>query len=165
MTFADALTYLGYVIGVVGLVFAYLQWGEAKGTKTALAKMETVLTDLSDQVRVLRPEKSEGVANALGYEEAKDATRFEKPGDSITFPLPRLKAPPDLRERIGDAISQLPDEEKLVMTLHYYEDLPLPEIAGILGTTESSVDQLHIRAIQRLKTLTGVGPEIEWTPP
>ena len=57
----------------------------------------------------------------------------------------------ELREILGDAISRLPEREKLVITLYYYEELTLREIGEVLGVTESRVSQLHTKAILRLK--------------
>jgi RNA polymerase sigma factor for flagellar operon FliA len=57
----------------------------------------------------------------------------------------------ELREILGDAISRLPEREKLVITLYYYEELTLREIGEVLGVTESRVSQLHTKAVLRLK--------------
>ncbi|HLH14795.1 MAG TPA: FliA/WhiG family RNA polymerase sigma factor, partial [Solirubrobacteraceae bacterium] len=45
----------------------------------------------------------------------------------------------ELRERIADAIAALPEREKLVVALYYYENLTLREIGEVLGVTESRV--------------------------
>ncbi len=57
----------------------------------------------------------------------------------------------EMREALADAISRLPEREKLVVTLYYYEELTLREIGEVLGVTESRVSQLHTKAILRLK--------------
>ena len=57
----------------------------------------------------------------------------------------------ELREILGDAIARLPEREKLVITLYYYEELTLREIGEVLGVTESRISQLHTKAILRLK--------------
>ena len=49
------------------------------------------------------------------------------------------------------AIARLPEREKLVVTLYYYEELTLREIGEVLGVTESRVSQLHTKAVLRLK--------------
>jgi len=62
----------------------------------------------------------------------------------------------ELKEALAEAISRLPEREKLVVTLYYYEELTLREIGEVLGVTESRVSQLHTKAILRLKgRLTG----------
>jgi RNA polymerase sigma factor for flagellar operon FliA len=57
----------------------------------------------------------------------------------------------DLKDRIADAISRLPEREKLVVALYYYENLTLREIGEVLGVTESRVSQLHTKAVLRLR--------------
>ncbi len=57
----------------------------------------------------------------------------------------------ELREALADAIARLPEREKLVVTLYYYEELTLREIGEVLGVTESRVSQLHTKAVLRLK--------------
>jgi RNA polymerase sigma factor for flagellar operon FliA len=52
---------------------------------------------------------------------------------------------------VSDAISQLPDREKVVVTLYYQEELTMKEVGGVLGLTESRVSQLHSQAMLRLK--------------
>ena len=64
---------------------------------------------------------------------------------------PRRSTRPRLREALADAIARLPEREKLVVTLYYYEELTLREIGEVLGVTESRVSQLHTKAILRLK--------------
>src|ERR687883_254445 len=57
----------------------------------------------------------------------------------------------EMREALADAIARLPEREKLVVPLYYYEELTLREIGEVLGVTESRVSQLHTKAILRLK--------------
>ncbi len=57
----------------------------------------------------------------------------------------------DLKDRIADAIARLPEREKLVIALYYYENLTLREIGEVLGVTESRISQLHTKAVLRLR--------------
>ena len=57
----------------------------------------------------------------------------------------------ELNEALAESIARLPEREKLVVTLYYYEELTLREIGEVLGVTESRVSQLHTKAILRLK--------------
>ena len=57
----------------------------------------------------------------------------------------------ELRDALAGAIGKLPEREKTVITLYYYEELTLREIGEVLGVTESRVSQLHTKAILRLK--------------
>ena len=58
----------------------------------------------------------------------------------------------EVRDRIADAIAALPEREKLVVALYYYENLTLREIGEVLGVTESRVSQLHTKAVLRLRS-------------
>jgi len=64
----------------------------------------------------------------------------------------------ELKEALGEAIARLPEREKLVVTLYYYEELTLREIGEVLGVTESRVSQLHTKAILRLKARLAGAP-------
>jgi RNA polymerase sigma factor for flagellar operon FliA len=58
----------------------------------------------------------------------------------------------EIRETLADAIARLPEREKLVITLYYYEELTLREIGEVLSVTESRVSQLHTKAVLRLRS-------------
>lgn len=64
----------------------------------------------------------------------------------------------EMKDRLAEAIARLPEREKLVIALYYYENLTLREIGEVLGVTESRVSQLHTKAVLRLKSrLQGEG--------
>jgi RNA polymerase sigma factor for flagellar operon FliA len=58
----------------------------------------------------------------------------------------------ETKDRVADAIARLPEREKLVVALYYYENLTLREIGEVLGVTESRVSQLHTKAVLRLRS-------------
>jgi RNA polymerase sigma factor for flagellar operon FliA len=58
----------------------------------------------------------------------------------------------EMKDRLAGAIAALPEREKLVVALYYYENLTLREIGDVLGVTESRVSQLHTKAVLRLKS-------------
>jgi len=58
----------------------------------------------------------------------------------------------ELKDRVAEAIARLPEREKLVVALYYYENLTLREIGEVLGVTESRVSQLHTKAVLRLRS-------------
>ncbi|MDR0448606.1 MAG: RNA polymerase sigma factor WhiG [Treponema sp.] len=58
----------------------------------------------------------------------------------------------EIRRVIVDAINDLPEKEKKILVLYYYEDLTLKEIGQVLEVTESRVSQLHTKAILRLRS-------------
>ena len=52
---------------------------------------------------------------------------------------------------LARAISTLPEREKIVVTLYYYEGLTLAEIGQVLGVTESRISQMHTKAVLQLR--------------
>jgi len=56
-----------------------------------------------------------------------------------------------MRQSLGEGIDRLPDREKLVIALYYYEGLTFKEIGRILEVSESRVYQLHTQAVLRLR--------------
>lgn len=58
----------------------------------------------------------------------------------------------EMKHILADAINRMPDRERLVLTLYYYEGLTLAEIGEVLGVTESRVCQIHTKAILQLRS-------------
>ena len=58
----------------------------------------------------------------------------------------------EMRHLLGDSINRLPEREKVVLTLYYYEGLILAQIGEVLGVTESRVCQIHTKAILQLRS-------------
>jgi RNA polymerase sigma factor for flagellar operon FliA len=57
----------------------------------------------------------------------------------------------ELQNLLVEFLNSLPENERLVLALYYYEDLTLKEIGMVLGVSESRVSQIHTKAIQRLR--------------
>ena len=57
----------------------------------------------------------------------------------------------EARSVVAEAIGNLPEKEKLVVSMYYYEELTMREIGEVLGYTESRISQLHTKALIRLK--------------
>jgi RNA polymerase sigma factor FliA len=100
----------------------------SRSSIAALDELWTVSTGSGDQISVMETIED---ASAPQPSQALDQT--------------------ELREALGESIAHLPEREKLVITLYYYEELTLREIGEVLGVTESRVSQLHTKAILRLK--------------
>ena len=58
----------------------------------------------------------------------------------------------ELEDRLAEAIANLPDRERLVMTLYYYEEMTMREIGLALGVVESRVSQVHTSAVVHLRS-------------
>lgn len=57
----------------------------------------------------------------------------------------------EMKQRLADAIDELPEKERMVLTLYYYEELTMKEIGLTLGVVESRVSQIHSSAVVRLR--------------
>ena len=56
-----------------------------------------------------------------------------------------------LKKALTEAITQLPERERMVLALYYNEELNLKEIGLVLGVSESRISQIHSQAAARLK--------------
>ncbi|MCL5035345.1 MAG: FliA/WhiG family RNA polymerase sigma factor [Bacteroidetes bacterium] len=59
----------------------------------------------------------------------------------------------EMKEQLVIALKQLPERERMVVTLYYYEELTFKEIGKTLGISESRVSQIHSEVIAKLKAL------------
>jgi len=92
----------------------------------------------------------------ISFEELGFSSRDEKEkllsylidNDDNALTLARLK---ELKEAVARAIEQLPEKEKLVISLYYLEELTMKETGKVLSITESRVSQIHSQAILRLR--------------
>ena len=57
----------------------------------------------------------------------------------------------ELQQILVDYLNDLPENEKLVLALYYYEDLTLKEIGTVMQVSESRVSQIHTKAVKRLR--------------
>ena len=87
----------------------------------------------------------------MGMSEDAVPSRFGK-GDNGPFEGVQRD---DFKRNLAEAISGLPDRERLVLTLYYEEDLNLREIGAVIGVSESRVSQIHSQALIRLQTRLG----------
>lgn len=72
-------------------------------------------------------------------------------GKSDVDPQTQLRLT-ELKSIIAKAIDSLPEKERLMVSLYYYEELTMKEIGEVLGITESRVSQIHSKAVFRLRT-------------
>ena len=92
----------------------------------------------------------------ISFEELGFSSRDEKEkllsylvdNDDDALTLTRLK---ELKDAVARTIEQLPEKEKLVISLYYLEELTMKETGKVLDITESRVSQIHSQAILRLR--------------
>jgi RNA polymerase sigma factor for flagellar operon FliA len=58
----------------------------------------------------------------------------------------------EMRQILAGSINRMPEREKIVLTLYYYEGLTLAEIGRVLSVTESRVCQIHTKAVLQLRS-------------
>lgn len=75
------------------------------------------------------------------------SSRFESPEERIEKE--------ELTKVLGEALENLTEKERKVITLYYYEELTLKEISNVLEVSESRISQLHTRALQKMKGKMG----------
>jgi RNA polymerase sigma factor FliA len=61
----------------------------------------------------------------------------------------------EMRRLLADAIANLPERERMVLTLYYYEELTMREVGAVMGVVESRVSQLHSSAMVKLRVALG----------
>lgn len=158
-------TYAG--VRIRGAILDYLRSKDwiPVGTRQKIRKYERVVYELESELG--RAAKDEEIAERLQvpiYEiseierELSSATLvpFEEyvrsgdiessdmtPSDSVEFE--------QLRDTLASAIDRLPEKERLVVSLYYYEELTLKEISLIMHLTEARISQLHTKAVFRLR--------------
>ncbi len=111
-----------------------------------LAEYQVLLGDLKGlEIGSLHMERSE---------DSGDEELAYVPGSPDDDPLFRcLKG--EMKQRLVDAIDELPEKERLVLTLYYYEELTMKEIGLTLSVVESRVSQIHSSAVLRLRAALG----------
>jgi RNA polymerase sigma factor for flagellar operon FliA len=88
-----------------------------------------------------------------------DDSPGDRPGDRIAArdgDPERAMGEADLRAELARGIAELPERERMVMSLYYDDELNLKEIGAVLGVTESRVCQLHRQAVVRLRARLSV---------
>ena len=115
----------------------------ARELRMSLMEYQHLLGDLKGlEIGSLNLERSEdGGDDELSY----------VPGSPEDSPLFRCMRG-EMKQRLADAIEGLPERERLVLTLYYFEELTMKEIGLTLGVVESRVSQIHSGAVLRLRS-------------
>lgn len=104
--------------------------------------------DLINQVRPVSMLSIDEASTFSNVDKKSILNLLEATAISSPFHQLNLKT---VRDVITDSIKELPEKQRLVLSLYYYEDLNLKEIGVILNVTESRVSQLHAQAVSRLR--------------
>jgi RNA polymerase sigma factor for flagellar operon FliA len=129
------------------------RFGRAPGEHEIAAAMEMELEELQQLLGELRSLEL-GSLNAEHSKDDEDEELEYVPASPEEDPL-FLCLVAESRQRLIDAIEELPEKERLVLTLYYYEELTMREIGLTLGVVESRVSQIHSGAVRRLRSTLG----------
>ena len=86
---------------------------------------------------------------SIESDSASDGTYFDVTNRDVN-PLARVEQTA-IRETLATAIDRLPEKERIVVSLYYYEELTLKEIGMILHLSEARISQIHSKAVIKLK--------------
>jgi RNA polymerase sigma factor for flagellar operon FliA len=124
--------------------------GKAPAEQEIAAEMNLSLSDYQALLGDLKGLEI-GSLHMERSEDSGDEELAYIPGAPEDDPLFRcLKG--EMKQRLTDAIEDLPEKERMVLTLYYYEELTMKEIGLTLGVVESRVSQIHSSAVVRLRS-------------
>jgi RNA polymerase sigma factor for flagellar operon FliA len=108
------------------------------------------LGELRDLYRQLRLTSVAALEDLIAAGKDSGSLVDTLPDDGAVDPVAVL-VDRDNRRQLAEAIAQLTERDRIVVSLYYFESLTLAEIGKVLGVTESRVSQLHTRAVLRLR--------------
>lgn len=130
-----------------------------------IRRYEQAVYDLESELG--RPAKDEELAQRLNMSQSELSELVTQLNSSTVIPLEeylRVDTPEavemspaenvefkELQETLTQAIERLPEKEKMVVSLYYYEELTLKEISLIMHLTEARISQMHTKAVFRLR--------------
>ena len=141
------------------------QMGRTPSDEEVAEKLDLSMDEFYDLVNQVRP------VSVLSIDDTTTFSNVDKKsimnlleGCKLNNPFTQLNLK-SVKQVVTKAIEDLPERQRLVLSLYYYEDLNLKEIGRILRVTESRVSQLHAQAIARLRAkLSAFFEEQEATP-
>lgn len=89
--------------------------------------------------------------SAQNWEDSHEGTKYESLADASQESPFEGAARRELCELVAERLQQLPETQRKVLALYYFEDLRLREIAEVFGVTESRICQIHAQAILNIK--------------
>ena len=125
--------------------------GRTASRKELAERLDVDLQDIGALLRDLSTAALLSLDTALEDEESGKSGLYEIVRDPLAeTPLETIERE-ELKRVLVEAINNLPEQEKLVLALYYYEELTLKEIGQVLGITESRVSQIHTKAVATLR--------------
>ena len=123
---------------------------KARTVEKAYAKLENELHTIFNQISFVGLVALDEML-AVGGERGESTTLGETIPDKGEGPVAAFEVE-EMKQILADSINRMPEREKIVLTLYYYEGLTLGEIGEVLGVTESRVCQIHTKAVLQLRS-------------
>jgi RNA polymerase sigma factor for flagellar operon FliA len=128
---------------------------QAKGEAPTDAEVARAL-DLSPEqyeqvIEDIRPAAFVCLDSARGTDEESEASRYESISDESQENPVDATSRRELAGVIAERLEQLPEMQRKVLALYYFEDMRLREIAEVFGVTESRICQIHAKAILSIR--------------
>lgn len=128
----------------------------AKELDITVDDLNTMMTQISFVGIVALDEMIDNGSDKGGVTTIKDTLAADGTHDPVAnFEVDEMK------QMLADSINRMPDRERLVLTLYYYEGLTLAEIGDVLNVTESRVCQIHTKAILQLRGRLQEPPRVD----
>lgn len=125
--------------------------GRSPTDEEVAAALKVTIDEFHDLVNQVRP------VSLLSIDDQQTFSNVDKKsilnlleGCKLNNPFNQLNIK-TVKDQVAQAIEELPERQRLVLSLYYYEDLNLKEIGKVLRVTESRVSQLHAQAVVRLR--------------
>ena len=115
--------------------------------------------EVAEQLQISIDEYHKILADSAGsrlfsFEETLEEPTLQRKPPSSTAPTPDQELyQAQFREKLAESIENLPERERLVLSLYYEQELNLKEIGAVLDVSESRVCQIHGQAVMRLRTV------------
>ncbi|KYO64561.1 RNA polymerase sigma-D factor [Thermovenabulum gondwanense] len=152
-------------LGMYGLLQALERFDPAKGVKFETFAFYRIKGAITDGLRKMNPIRNKNTSFFSNFEEISsdeyisegeehygvmlwDLININK--DLINDPQYELELS-ETKKVLAEAIGRLPEKEKIVVSLYYYDGLTLKEISRVLDLTPARISQLHSKAIRRLR--------------
>ncbi len=127
------------------------EFGRQASDEEIAAKLNMTLEEFFELVNQVRPVSVLSIDEIATFSNVDKKSLMSLLEDvKIANPFIQLSSK-SVKDVITGAIEELPERQRLVLSLYYYEDLNLKEIGKVLRVTESRVSQLHAQAISRLR--------------
>lgn len=127
------------------------EFGRSPTDEEVAERLHMSMDEFYDLINQVRP------VSVLSIDEAATFSNVDKKSilnlleaTKVNNPFNQLNVK-SVKDVVTRAIEELPERQRLVLSLYYYEDLNLKEIGKVLRVTESRVSQLHAQAISRLR--------------